>query len=125
MVLHTQVKLIITTIISIHHRFILGPLDEIIQVLEENSMNLQSMSASPYIGPFMETVQKWEKCLTLVSEIIEGWLVTQKKWMYLEGIFIGGDIRDQLPSEAQKFDEIDRAFRRVSVQLKILVKAFV
>jgi dynein heavy chain, axonemal len=84
------------------------------QTLEDNSMNLQSMSASQFIGPFMTTVQKWEKCLTLVSEIIDEWLSTQRKWMYLEGIFIGGDIRDQLPDEARKFDDIDKAFRRVS-----------
>lgn len=84
------------------------------QLLEDNSMNLQSMSASPFIGPFMASVQKWEKCLTLVSEIIEEWLATQRKWLYLEGIFIGGDIRDQLPDEARQFDDIDRTFRRVN-----------
>lgn len=61
----------------------------------------------------MKTVQKWERCLALVSEIIDEWLVTQRKWLYLEGIFIGGDIRTQLPEEAQHFDDIDKAFRRV------------
>jgi dynein heavy chain, axonemal len=84
------------------------------QVLDDHSMNLQSMSASPFIGPFMGTVQKWEKCLTLVSEMLDEWLEVQRKWMYLEGIFIGGDIREQLPAEAKKFDDIDKAFRRVS-----------
>lgn len=34
--------------------------------------------------------------------------------MYLEGIFIGGDIRAQLPEEAAKFDTIDVQFRDVS-----------
>lgn len=34
--------------------------------------------------------------------------------MYLEGIFVGGDIRVQLPEEAKKFDDIDKAFRKVS-----------
>lgn len=96
------------------NRFVLGPLDEITQILEDHSMNLQSMSASPFIGPFMSTVQKWEKCLTLVSEITEEWLVTQRKWLYLEGIFIGGDIRAQLPEEAKKFEDIDKVFRRVN-----------
>jgi len=33
--------------------------------------------------------------------------------MYLEGIFIGGDIRAQLPEEAKKFDQIDKTFKRV------------
>lgn len=34
--------------------------------------------------------------------------------MYLESIFIGGDIRSQLPEEAKKFDNIDRVFKRAS-----------
>lgn len=33
--------------------------------------------------------------------------------MYLEGIFIGGDIRLQLPEEAKKFDQIDKTFKKV------------
>ena len=94
--------------------YLLGPMDEILLTLEDNSMNLQSMSASPFLGPFMNTVQKWEKCLTLVSEIIEEWLATQRKWLYLEGIFVSGDIREQLSDEAEKFDDIDKAFRRVN-----------
>lgn len=109
-------KISINFFLSFHfaYSYILGPLDEIMQVLEEHSMSLQSMSASPFIGPFMSSVQKWEKCLTLVSEIVDEWLETQRKWIYLEGIFIGGDIREQLPDEAKKFDEIDKNFRRVS-----------
>ena len=40
-------------------------------------------------------------------------MVVQRKWMYLEGIFIGGDIRSQLPEEAKKFDGIDKLFKKV------------
>lgn len=42
------------------------------------------------------------------------WMLVQRKWMYLESIFIGGDIRSQLPEEAKKFDNIDRVFKRAS-----------
>lgn len=35
--------------------------------------------------------------------------------MYLEGIFIGGDIRSQLPEEAKKFDQIDKMFKKVCI----------
>ena len=42
-------------------------------------------------------------------------MVVQRKWMYLESIFIGGDIRSQLPEEARKFDEIDKTFKKVIV----------
>jgi dynein heavy chain len=41
-------------------------------------------------------------------------MVVQRKWMYLEGIFIGGDIRSQLPEEAKKFDQIDKTFKKVA-----------
>ena len=33
--------------------------------------------------------------------------------MYLESIFLAGDIRAQLPEEAKKFDAIDKTFKKV------------
>lgn len=51
--------------------FILGAVDEILQSLDDNAMNLQSMSASRFIGPFMNTVQNWEKSLSLISEVLD------------------------------------------------------
>lgn len=42
-------------------------------------------------------------------------MATQRKWLYLEGIFVGGDIRSQLPEEAKKFDDIDKSFRKVTI----------
>lgn len=51
--------------------------------------------------------------MSLVSEVLEEWMAVQRRWLYLEGIFVGGDIRTQLPEEARKFDDIDRMFRKV------------
>lgn len=48
-----------------------------------------------------------------MSEVIDEWSNTQSKWLHLEGIFIGGDAREKLASVAQKFDEIDVAYRTV------------
>jgi len=54
--------------------------------------------------------------LNLVSEVLEVWYTVQRKWVYLEGIFIGAeDIRLQLPEEAKKFDAIDKAYRTIMV----------
>ncbi|XP_019604311.2 dynein axonemal heavy chain 10 [Rhinolophus sinicus] len=93
--------------------YILGSVDEIIQCLDDNTFNLQSISGSRFVGPFLETVHKWEKTLSLIGEVIEIWMLVQRKWMYLESIFIGGDIRSQLPDEAKKFDNIDRVFKKI------------
>jgi dynein heavy chain len=95
--------------------YILGTVDEVLQSLDDNAMNLQSMSASRFVGPFMNSVQNWEKSLSLISEVLDVWMVVQRKWMYLEGIFIGGDIRSQLPEEAKKFDQIDKTFKKVNI----------
>ncbi|XP_056602848.1 dynein axonemal heavy chain 10 isoform X1 [Triplophysa dalaica] len=95
------------------HGFILGAVDDILQHLDDDAMNLQSMAGSHFVGPFLATVQQWEKNLSLISEIIEVWMVVQQKWMYLESIFIGGDIRSQLPEEAKKFDNIDKMFKKI------------
>jgi dynein heavy chain len=43
------------------------------QILDDNTMSLQGMSASRFIGPFLNTVQTWEKSLSLISEVIEVW----------------------------------------------------
>ncbi|TGZ60763.1 hypothetical protein CRM22_008363 [Opisthorchis felineus] len=95
---------------------LLGSVDEILQILDDNAMNLQSMASSRFIGPFLSTVQMLEKNLAVVSEVLELWIVVQRKWVYLEGIFIGGDIRTQLPEEASKFDAIDRLFKKIMLE---------
>src|SRR3989442_933482 len=44
------------------------------------------------------------------------WIVTQRKWSYLEGIFAGKDIRVQLAEEAKRFDSIDKTFRTIMAE---------
>ena len=44
-------------------------------------------------------------------------MVVQRKWMYLESIFLAGDIRAQLPEEAKKFDNIDKLFKKVKNEI--------
>ena len=72
--------------------------EEITLLLEDMGLNLQSMMASRFVRPFIEEVRKWEQRLSLVSECIEVWMLGQRKWMYLESIFMDSDdIRHQLP----------------------------
>eukprot|EP01028_Stygiella_incarcerata_P003072 TRINITY_DN1583_c0_g3_i1.p1 TRINITY_DN1583_c0_g3~~TRINITY_DN1583_c0_g3_i1.p1 ORF type:complete len:4602 (-),score=1271.77 TRINITY_DN1583_c0_g3_i1:125-13930(-) len=94
--------------------YVLRSVDDILEVLEDNTMNLSSMSASRHVQPFVDEVRKWEKSLSLIGEVIEIWMVVQRKWMYLESIFVGSeDIRTQLPEEAKRFDFIDKAWLKM------------
>jgi hypothetical protein len=90
---------------------VLGATDEITLLVDDNAMGLQSMAASRFVAPFAESVHDWEKKLSNVAEVIDVWIIVQRKWMYLEGIFLAGDIRQQLRTEAGKFDVIHAAFK--------------
>jgi dynein heavy chain len=46
--------------------------------------------------------------------LLQAWMAVQRKWMYLESIFIGSDdIRLQLPQEATRFDNINKAWLKI------------
>lgn len=53
------------------HGLILGAVDEILLTVDNDAMNLQSMAGSRFVGPFLGTIQQWEKDLSLISETTE------------------------------------------------------
>lgn len=108
--------------------YILKGIDDIQALFEDNQMTLQTMGVSRYAAYFMTSVQKWEKRLALIEEVFcsylesiinnlqvtQEWMVVQKKWLYLENIFIANeDIRIRLPEEAKRFARIDKTFKKL------------
>ena len=78
------------------------PSEDVALMLDDDLMNLSSMLSSKFIGPFLVDVTAWEKRLSLIGETLEAWMTVQKKWQYLESIFIGSeDIKQQLPDAAK------------------------
>lgn len=76
------------------------------------------MKSTKFVEPFQDIVNEWETRLSFVSEIIENILQVQKKWLYLDNIFQGEDIKREMKSEVHLFYAISNAFQIILVNME-------
>ncbi|XP_061620043.1 LOW QUALITY PROTEIN: dynein axonemal heavy chain 2 [Phyllopteryx taeniolatus] len=91
--------------------------EDILQALEDNQVTLSTMKASRFVKAFDKEVDTWERQLSQVMEIIEMVLTVQRQWIYLENIFQGKDIREQLPRECEEFEEVSSSWKTIMTRL--------
>ena len=92
---------------------ILEDVDDIYTSLDESMAAVNTILGNRFVKPLRADAEVWKKNLMLLSKVLDNWVFLQKQWMYLENIFTTGDIRKQLPNEAQKFDHVDKQFKQL------------
>lgn len=63
---------------------------------------------------------EWVKKFAITSKVLENWILVQNLWMYLEAVFIGGDISKQLPLETKRFT-VNMCLKSTLIILCILI----
>jgi dynein heavy chain len=72
------------------------------------------MLTSKFIAHFLKEVTDWQRSLSQADQVIHILIEVQKTWSHLESIFIGSqDIRNQLPEDSKRFDQIDADFKKI------------
>ncbi|VDO03701.1 unnamed protein product [Rodentolepis nana] len=97
--------------------FRLRSTDDLFTMLEDHQIQLSAMKASRFVKSFEREVDKWERALSRITETAEMLLTIQRHWLYMETIFMGDDIRQQLPKESSIFDELDVMWKRIMIKM--------
>ncbi|XP_035826580.1 dynein heavy chain 6, axonemal [Aplysia californica] len=93
--------------------FILGNTDDIQQLVDDSSINVQTILSSRHVGPIKAKVDEWGDNLALFNKTLDAWLTCQRTWLYLESIFSAPDIQRQLPVESKMFIEVDKSYKEI------------
>lgn len=97
--------------------YIFGALDDMMEILDANSLDLMGMKAQgKYVEFFIDIVENWREKLGRVDVVVNEWLKVQKNWRILVNIFVGSDdIRQQLPEETKIFETVHSEFTEIMI----------
>lgn len=96
--------------------FILGGAEDMYTYLDEGLAEINMILGNRFVKIMRTKADKVKKELTLLSTAVEEWFEVQKQWCYLENIFSGGSIKQQLPYESKIFEQVNKTFLQLNTK---------
>ncbi|CAD8135851.1 unnamed protein product [Paramecium octaurelia] len=87
---------------------------ELMTKVSDNQSLLASLKESKFIGRFKDQVDQFELKLGGIDEYLSKLQIIQRKWVYLEPIFVRG----ALPQEQARFRRLDEDFRNIMLGIQ-------
>jgi len=91
---------------------------EIMNQLEDTLMILNYLLNNRYSTMYRKEIQTILTDFSNTAQILDMWLTVQNLWIYLEAVFVGGDIARQMPQEAMRFLNIDGTWFKIMTRAK-------
>ena len=92
--------------------YLLGPIDDIVEVLEDIDNLIQTMLGNRFVEFLFEKVSLWQRNLGAVDTCMIRRMDMQRQWSNLYLIFmLSEDIKTQLPEQAKEFARCGELFR--------------
>jgi dynein heavy chain len=96
---------------------ILAETGDIVELVEQHGMDIQTMLSSKDVAEFRETVEKWSLYMKTLEIVIDKWKKVQSDWRILRPIFIESeDIRAQLPESTVVFQKVNEEWRELMLE---------
>jgi dynein heavy chain len=93
---------------------------EILATIDDSNLILAALASNRYNNFFKNQIQKYIADLAISSEILTKWMQVQNLWIYLEAVFVGGDIAKQMPQEARRFANVDKTWIKLMSKAKVI-----
>ena len=82
-------------------------------IFEEFNLRINVLRTNPHIKNFFDRLIEIEKTVKAVLEIMVDWIIFQRNWLYLNGIFAKSEISKQLAAEVRQFHNLDTNFKLI------------
>jgi uncharacterized HAD superfamily protein len=96
------------------------------QYLDEGLASINMILGNRYVKVMRTEADTLKKNLQVLSEAFEQWYDVQKKWIYLETIFMGSgatSIKNSLPEESKMFESVNKYFTGLTLKVNKNPKA--